>query len=249
LLDSIYLMPSDTLTVPVVALKKRPPEVVVWYEAPANGVFTIDSASGLVVSASATGGPLPYIVHADTLADTGAVSVLDPTDTTGGQFFYSVLGTENSHVGGAIRAVNYARSNDKLGFRLRGTYAPGGSTLQVVQITLPDSVTVADSAYAIDSISPFEADQLLGGGQFTAICIPPRPWAIWSFQGGTIIGYSRPGGTLGITRLKTVPNGMVISGRFTFTAQRRDLYDDPLGALAIRGTFVAPLVTDRTTCQ
>ena len=47
----------------------------------------------------------------------------------------------------------------------------------------------------------------------------------------------------------SIQHGMAISGRFTITVQRGDLYDDPLGALAIRGTFVAPLITDdRATC-
>jgi hypothetical protein len=33
------------------------------------------------------------------------------------------------------------------------------------------------------------------------------------------------------------------------TAQRIDLYDDPLGVLPIRGTFVAPLITTTPRCE
>ena len=247
LLDSIYMMTGDTLTVPVAVQKKSGPPAVVWYEAASNAVFTIDSAGGRV-TATATGGPLPYIVHADTIADTGAVSVLALTDTTGGRFFFSIHGTANGRVGGPIRAVNYTRSDGQLAFRLRGTFdVPTFPGLQVVQITLPDSVIVAGSAYAIDSISPLEAGAQ-SQGQFVAICTPPRAWALWSYQGTTIVAYSRSGGRLGVTRIEPVSHGKAISGQFTYTAQRTDLYTDPLGALTIHGSFVAPLVTDSTSC-
>jgi len=249
--DTIYVMTGDTLTIPVAVQKKTsPPAANVWFESLGSGVFTVDSAGGQI-HAVATG-TVPYVVHADTLADTGTVSVLSLSDTTGGgKFFFSVLGTANSHVGGAIRGINYRRSNDALAFRLRGTFASAGLTVQVVQITLPDPLVIADSAYAIDSISPAEVDQPLSNGQFTANCIPPRAWAVWSYQSARIIGYSRQGGTLGVTQITLLPsgNGSAISGQFAFTAQRRDLYDDPLGALTIRGTFVAPLVIDRTSCR
>jgi len=245
LTDTIYLMPNDTFTVPVAVLKQTAPPPVVWYVAPTNAVFTVDSATGLV-TAVATGGPIPYIVHADTIADTGAVSVLSLADTTGGMFFFSVLGTAITHVGGPIRAVNYSRSNGRLAFRLRGTYAPSGTTQQVVQITLPDSV-IRVGSYAIDSLSPAEA--VLGFTQPAVICDPPRAWALWSAQTPSITGYSRRGGRLGITQLTTFANGQAISGRFFYLAQRTDLYSDPLGVLTVQGTFVAPLVTDRTACK
>ena len=109
LLDTVYARRGDTLIVPV-AVKNRPPDPVVWYEAsPSTPVYTIDSATGRL-TATAPGGPVRYIVHADTIADTGAVYVLSPSDTTG-RFFFSVLGTANTHVGGSIRALNYTRSN------------------------------------------------------------------------------------------------------------------------------------------
>jgi len=244
LLDTIYAMPGDTLTVAVAVQKQSQPAPVVWYEAPpsASGVYAIDSASGRL-SALAEGGPVPYIVHADTIADTGAVSVLRLSDTTGGKFFYSVLGTVVTHVGGGIRAVNYARTDGRLAFQLQGEHVSGVATNQTVQITLPDSV-VGPAAYAIDSMSPGEAVS----GQ-TLICTPPRPWALWSSQSPQIIAYTRPSGTLGVTQIVLVAHGQTISGRFAYRAQRADLYADPLGVLTIRGTFVAPLVTDRTTCK
>jgi len=51
-------------------------------------------------------------------------------------------------------------------------------------------------------------------------------------------------GDFNVTQRITVANGSVISGRFSFVARRVDLYDDPLARLTIRGTFVAPLITD-----
>ena len=47
LLDTVYVMPGDSLDVPVVVLKSSAPSPVVWFEAPAsNGVYTIDSVTG-----------------------------------------------------------------------------------------------------------------------------------------------------------------------------------------------------------
>jgi hypothetical protein len=251
LLDTIYAMTGDTLTIPVAVLKKNsPPAADVWFESLGSGVFTVDSASGLITAVA--NGTVPYVAHADTVADTGTVSVMSLTDTTGGgKFFFRVMGTANSHVNGAIRGVNYRRSNDALAFRLRGTFPSSGSTVQAVQITLPDSLVFADSAYAIDAISLSEVDEI-AGSQPTAICTPPRAWALWAYQvGNGIFGYSRHGGSLSVTQIKPLPsgNGSAISGQFSYVAQRRDLYDDPLGALAVRGTFVAPLVIDRTSCR
>ena len=207
----------------------------------------LHAADDVVLTATGPGGPVRYIVHADTIADTGAVYVLSPSDTNG-RFFFSVLGTANTHVGGSIRAVNYTRSNGNLAFELQGTYAPSGTTLQTVEIILPDSV-IAPGAYFIDSLNPDET--ITGGSQPLVICIPPRPWALWSAQSGSgsIVAYSRRGGTLSVTQIDTVPNGLAISGVFTYAAQRRDLYLDPLGVLSIHGSFVAPLVTDRTICR
>ena len=38
-------------------------------------------------------------------------------------------------------------------------------------------------------------------------------------------------------------------GRFRFDAQRNDFYTNPLGVLPVRGTFVAPLITELGPCR
>lgn len=248
LLDTVYVMPGDTLTVPVVVLKKTsPPPAMVWFKAPPSAPYTIDSASGKLTAGLTASGPISYFVHANALVATGAVAIVSLTDTTGGKVFYSVLGTVITHVGGAARATNYSRSNGKLAFQLRGAVPASGFATQVLAIVLPDSVTVT-GAYAIDSLNPAEDAPTVGLPP--ALCSPPRAWAFWKSTTTTIgVAYSRKGGTLGITQLVPVANGQAISGRFTYTAQRSDIYSDPLGALSIHGSFVAPLITDRTTCR
>src|SRR5438034_255343 len=89
-------------------------------------------------------------------AQTGAVYVTSLSDTTGGKMFFSVGGTVVTHVGGSAVAVNYRATSGKLAFQLLGRYAPSGSTLQRVEITLPDSVISADTTFAIDSLNPGE---------------------------------------------------------------------------------------------
>src|SRR6266571_4293656 len=187
LLDTVYMMPGDTITVPVAVLKRNSPPPAVWFGAPSNPAFTIDSASGrlTVPGTSTAGGPFSYIVHADTtagsIADTGAVYVTNLTDTTGGgKFFFSVLGPGiTTHVGGSIRATNYARTNRNLAFQLRGTYAPSGSPSQIVQVHLPDSL-VNTGSYVIDYLNPDEDFDLFS--QPAAVCDPPRPWAKWEVR-------------------------------------------------------------------
>jgi hypothetical protein len=245
LLDTVYVMPGDTLRVPVVVLKSSPPAAAVWFKAPSNSAYSIDSASGLI-TALAPGGPVPYIVHADSLADTGAVYVMRLADTTGGKIFYSVRGTVISHVGGPAHAVNFLATSGKLAFQLTGTYVPNGVTTQRVQFTRPDSLTAA-GAYLIDSLNP--AEDPSSSTAPPAICAAPRPWAVWSALNAGIGSYSRRGGTLVIMQIDSVPGGQVISGHFTFTAQRTDFYTDPLGVLSITGSFVAPLVRSNTVCR
>ncbi|PYO96129.1 MAG: hypothetical protein DMD60_11520 [Gemmatimonadetes bacterium] len=247
LLDTVYVLPGDTLRVPVTVLKRNtPPAAAVWFTAPSNSQFSIDSATGRLTAVTA-GGPSPYVVHADSLADTGAVYVLSLPDTTGGKMFYSVGGSAISHVGGPAVAVNYRATGGKQAFQLRGKYAPAGTTLQVLDITLADSVITADTTFAIDSLNP--AEDLDAAGGPIAVCSPPRSWGFWAAQSPGILGYSRRGGTLHITRIVAVPNGQAVSGYFSFTAQRTDLYNDPLGALVITGSFVAPLVASTTVCR
>ena len=52
----------------------------------------VDSATGRVSSVG-IGGPLPFIVHADSLADTGAVEVVDANSLPTGKAYYTLLGT------------------------------------------------------------------------------------------------------------------------------------------------------------
>jgi hypothetical protein len=245
LLDTIYMMPNDTLTVPIVVKKANPPAAAVWFTA-ATGttVYSVDSASGRM-TALANGGPIPYIVHADSLRDTGYVYVMTLSDTTGGKMFFSVRGTANTHVGGPAAAMNYMSRSGQQAFQLSGNFISNGRILQLVQITRPDSV-IAAGVYPIDSLSPLEDPAASVAPPGT--CSAPRPWAIWNAQ-NAILAYSRQGGTLGITQLVTVTNGQAISGHFTFTAQRADFYGDPLGLLAITGSFVAPLVPGSQGCR
>ena len=246
-LDTMYLLPGDTLSVPVTVLKRTPvPAAAVWFTAPSNAQFSIDSATGRISATTTPGGPSRYIVHAASLADTGAVYVMSLSDTTGGKMFFSIGGTVITHVGGPAVAVNYRATSGKLAFQLLGRYAPSGDTLQFVEITLPDSVIRGDTTFAIDSLNSSE-DQRNASG-FVAECSPPRPWAFWSAT-NRIVSYSRPGGTLGALRIVSIPHGQALSGHFRFTAQRRDLYTDPLGELSIIGSFVAPLVTRTTVCH
>ena len=246
-LDTVYLLPGDTLSVPVTVLKRTlPPAAAVWFTAPSNAQFSIDSARGRITATATPGGPSRYIVHADSLADTGAVYVMSLSDTTGGKMFFSVGGTVITHVGGSAAAVNYRATSGKLAFQLRGKVAPSGTTLQLVEITLPDSVISADTTFAIDSLNPRE-DQTDAHG-FVAECSPPRSWAFWSAQ-NRIVSYSRPGGTLGALRIVSIPHGQAVSGYFRITTQRGDLYTDPLGTLSITGSFVVPLVTSTTVCR
>jgi len=240
LLDTVYMMPGDTMRVPVVVLKSNPPAATVWFTAPSNSAYAIDSASGRITALD-VGGPIPYIVHADSLADTGAVYVKKLADTTGGKIFYSVRGTVISHVGGPARAANFVATSGRQAFRLTGTYFSNGVTLQLVQITRPDSV-IAAGTYPIDSLSPAEDTPSSTARSAPAICAAPRPWAAWTALNVGISGYSRRGGTLVVAQIDSVPGGQVISGHFTFTAQRTTLYTDPLGVLSITGSFVAPLV-------
>lgn len=241
LLDTVYAMPGDSMIVPIVVRKANPPAATVWFKAPSNnGVYTIDSVSG-TIRAQTTGGPIPYVVHADSLTDTGFVYVISLADTTGGKMFFSVRGTANTRVGAAAQAMNYHQTGPTLAFQLNGSYTATGRFPQIVQITLPDSVIAAGS-HAIDSLNPTE---------YPGMCPVPRAWALWDAGSGTLSGVSRPGGTLVVTQLLTLSsrNGQAISGYFMFTAQRTDFYSDPLGALSVVGSFVAPLVVNTAACR
>jgi hypothetical protein len=241
LLDTIYLMPGDTFTVPVVVQDKDGSPPPLRFRTSTNGVFTIDSVSGRI-TATGFGGPLPFTAHADTVTASGAVEVVQLTDTVGGKGFFAVLGTVIARDRSGARAVNYRRQGDTLTFRVSLPVFQTGFAVENVLITLRDSVN-APGAFPLDSIS---RNELLGAGA-DPLCRPPRPWALWSIQTNPVLrGLSRMGGTLVITQVTPIAHGRAISGRFVFTGQRDDLYHDPLAALPIRGTFVAPLIADAT---
>jgi hypothetical protein len=246
LLDTVYLMQGDHFTVPVEVKKKGGGAPAPWFFAPANAVFTIDSASGQVTAGS-PGGPVRFYVHADTQVDSGAVEVVNLTDTTGGKAYYTVFGTFIRRVTTGSRAVNYARKGDTLTFRLRDFIDVPGGTLEVLLLTSRDSV-IAPTTIVVDSISPEQAFDRTAG--FDPICRPLSNWGVWSTRAvnPTVTALSRQGGTLVILQVKTITNGQAVSGWFSIVAQRADSYNDPIWALPIRGTFVAPLVTDRSPC-
>ena len=240
LLDTIYLMPGDTLTVPIAVRDKDGSPPPVWFTPVTSAVITIDSATGRITAIGA-GGPLSFTAHADTVSVTGTVEVVQLADTTGGKGSFTVLGTVIRRTRAGARAVNYRRQGDTATFRVSLPVAgTSGVTVETIVITLRDSVRVPRAA-TIDSISPNEA---FGAGS-DFVCRPKRSWALWSIQTAPpLIGLSRPGGTIAITQVGVVAHGLVVSGRFSFIGQRGDLYDDPLATLPVRGTFVAPLIAD-----
>src|SRR2546428_24758 len=74
LVDTLYLLPGDTMTTPTITLPRDTlPVPVVSYDAPANSFFTIDPTIGLVRVTATPGGPVKYRVHADDASDSGAV--------------------------------------------------------------------------------------------------------------------------------------------------------------------------------
>lgn len=239
LLDTIYLLPGDTFTVPTMVRDRDGSPPPVTFQTSMNGVFTIAAATGRI-TATGFGGPLSFTAQADTVSATGVVEVVQLTDTIGGKGSFSVLGTVIRRARSGARAVHYRRQGDTVTFRISLPIVRQGITVENVLITLRDSVP-APGTFPLDSISLAE---LLGSGA-NPICRPPRPWALWSIQTNPPLrGLSRRGGGITITQVVPISNGRAISGRFVFTGQRDDLYDDPLAALPIRGTFVAPLITD-----
>lgn len=259
LLDTVFVMPGDTITIPRSIKQKTPGATTLTFDSStAPSVITIDTLTGLV-TAHGTGGPIKYRAHLSngttSTAESSFVAVLTLTDTTEtGRFFMTAFGSAVRHQGGGAIARNYLRLNGKQAFQLRDTLADGVSTDEKVVITLPDSV-IATGTYEIDSISPAQATTTIS--QASPFCQPHFPWALWfsalptpgiqSYSHGTPT--SQVAGQLIITQYApAVGGGFIIGGRYQFTAQRTDLYDDPLGAETIRGTFVAPLLTDQSSC-
>jgi hypothetical protein len=266
LMDTVVLMQQDTFTIPVAVQKKDVSATdTVWFDPSPSPNVTINTSSGLVTAVT-SGGAVRYVAHvtsggADTVSDTGAVVVLGLADTTSpGHFFQTVLGTAIRHEGGAAVGVNYTRLNGHLNFRLLTNALSPDSTLNdSTSVTLKDSLIRGDTTFELDSIGVAEAR----GSQFTLnpVCNPPRPWAIWRSDHYvtplyTIFAPSHGtvsdsvAGSFSITQVaQAAGGGAIISGRYVFLSQRIDLYNDPLGAEVIRGTFVAPLRTRQDVCQ
>ncbi|HEU5261677.1 MAG TPA: hypothetical protein VFU41_09685 [Gemmatimonadales bacterium] len=255
LLDTVYVMPGDTITLPRAVLQKAPvttPATVSFSPSPDPARYTIDEASGLVTAVQ-PGNPVDYVAHVTdgtrTVSDTGAIHVMTLVGLTAGRGFFTVLGTAIRHEGGPARAMNYAKAGGGLAFRLVDSLIIGNTFYEKLTITLPDAVT-GTGTFTIDSLNPAEAPE--GSSCIPAVSNPPRPWALWHSirPGPEIRAFSRhPVGELSVTRYEQVTGGYAISGRYLFRAQRTEFYSDPLGALTIRGTFVAPLITNQPTCQ
>jgi Big-like domain-containing protein len=252
-LDTIVVMPGDTVTVPLAIKQKTPGATTLQFDAsPTPSVYTIDAATGLV-TAQGTGGPARYRVSltdgTNTVSDSGAVVVMTLADTTAtGRFFMTAFGTGIRHQSGGAYAVHYAKRNGKLAFQLVDTLTRNAAK-ETVLITLRDSILDAGT-FRLDTISPGEANTPIVS--LDPICNPPRSWAVWASvpsdpRFGGIVAYSHgttstdSAGYLSITQYAPVGGGAIISGRYLFRAQRFDLYGDPLGLETIRGTFVAPL--------
>lgn len=244
LMDTVYLMPGDTLTMPVSVTRRGgspPPARFTPSLTPA--IYAVDTVTGLI-TAVAGGAPTRFIARADSVADTGAVAVMSLSDTTGGKGFFTVLGSVTRRATAVARAVNYRRAGDTLSFRLNFSISSGGVVVENVVLTLRAPVT-ATGTFAIDSITPTEA---FGTGS-DFLCRPLRPWGLWSARTTAldVVALSRSG-TIGMARVVSVANGQAISGSFVFEGRRTDYYDEVLGRLPVRGTFVAPLIADNRPC-
>jgi len=260
LLDTVFVMPNDTITLPL-AIVQRPgsPPYTSWFSpSPDASRYTIDTARGLV-TAIQPGAPLAYIAHAatsqDTVADTGAVVVMTLGSPSGGRFFESVVGISIRHEGGAATALNYRNTTTgKLAFRLVDSIGSlSGPVFERLMITLPDSV-VGIGRFSIDTLNPQQMTATVGPLD-PRVCYPLRSSGVWLSGASRIVAFSHSlfgfpsSGEISVTQYQTIPGGAAISGRYTFTAQRLDLYDDNLGELTIHGSFVAPLVTDQASCE
>jgi len=245
LLDTIYLLPNDTITIPVAVQRKGGSPPAPWFATANAAIDTVDSASGLVTSRAT--GTARYFVHAGARVDTGAIVVRPPdTASANSRSFFSVSGTANRHAGGLAYAINYNQHGGAPAFQLRAYVQSGSNAL--LDNVLFSLVSALDTAttFVIDSISPTEAF----GKNADPVCQPPRAWATWTTYAvnPSVTGLSRHTGQLTITKVVAAGGGTALGGRFQFLAQRTDLYGDALGAVAVRGTFVAPLYTNLAAC-
>ncbi len=243
-LDTIFLLPNDTITIPVAVQSKGGSPPSPWFATANAAIDTVDSASGLVTSRAT--GTARYFVHAGPLVDTGAIVVRPPdTASANSRSFFSASGTANRKSGGLAYAINYNQHGGAPAFQLRA-YSQSGNTL--LDNALFSLVSALDTAttFVIDSISPTEAF----GQNADPVCQPPRAWATWTTYSvnPSVTGLSRHTGQLIVTKVVSAPGGTALSGRFQFLAQRTDMYGDSLGAVIVRGTLVAPLYTNLTAC-
>ena len=249
LVDTNLALPGDTFTVLVDVHHEVVGAPTVWFSAPANAAFTIDSASGLV-TATAAGGPFDIVAHAalgsDTVTDGGTVEVRQLTDTIGGGGYYTIFGTVQRARRVDVRGSIYSRPGGASTFRLTFKSLLGttiGEQLDLVLLAAP-----ADArTFAIDSISLAAAP----GGTVDPFCHPPGNWSTWFtlINSARLIALSRNGGSFTVTQVVTVPNGLIMSGRFYLPEQRTDRYDDPSALLPIHGSFIAPVISDSSPCR
>ena len=241
LVDTLYLLPGDTMTIPTIILHRGDLSVpTVSYDAsPDPTVYTVDANGRVTATATTTSGPVKYRVHADDASDSGAVYVLDPASLgTGGKAFFSVvgpsvIGAAVSHLDASSKATSYMRTGGSA-FRIQATHAETAtSSEQVVQVTVNAAASLG-TGFEIDSITPADS----------STCNPPQAWAIWSTP--AITAYSVKPDVIqqvSITQLVTITGGgKVAGGRFSYRARRGDAtYTFPFGLVRITGVFVAPL--------
>jgi len=245
-LDTIYLLPFDTMTIPVTVLRRGGGAPAATFAPTFNGaIYTIDTTTGLVTAGSSGGAR--YVTHVGTFADTGAI-VVRQADTTpaNSRSFVTVSGTANRRIGGLAFAINYSRRGGATGFQARAFSTSGNSLVDNVLLTALASLDSA-VAFPLDSLSPTEA---FGSGA-DPVCQPPRAWASWTTftVSPSVTALSRhSGGLLTITKVVPATGGTAVGGRFRFLARRTDLYGDSLGTVVVLGTFVAPLAANLTTC-
>src|SRR3989475_6790328 len=72
LVDTLYLLPNDTMTIPTIILHRDAPPTV-SYAAQINNSFTVDQSTGKVTATAVPGGPFSYTVTADAASATGWV--------------------------------------------------------------------------------------------------------------------------------------------------------------------------------
>ncbi|HET7250243.1 MAG TPA: hypothetical protein VFI79_10380 [Gemmatimonadales bacterium] len=249
LVDSIMMMPGDTYTVPIEVVHKAAGAPTVWFTPVATATATVDSVTGRI-TANAVGGPVQVTAHAalapDTVTDGGTVEVLQLSDTAGGSAYYTIFGTVQRARRVSVRGSVYPRTGGASTFRLTLTTIEGAITTEEADVVLR-TPPAGPGVFPIDSLGIQEsASQTLD-----PFCSPPRDWGQWFtlLQGARVDGVSRRGGSLTISQLVVVPNGLAISGRFYLPVQRTDRIDDPTGLLPIRGTFVAPVITGSANCH